>query len=208
MSIIDQLACSLNRRDEVPNQELAKKIVKAKDKNSVKELVAHLSHKNKNIQGDCIKVLYGIGEAEPALIKDHIEAFTALLDSKNNRMAWGAMMALNHITGEVPGAIYNLLPKLIDAADKGSVITRDNLVRILIKLASQEKYQGKIFPLLIAQITTCPTNQFAMYAEEAAQVVNDSNKQAYIEVLQTRLPLLETESRKNRILKLLKQWKG
>jgi hypothetical protein len=49
------------------------------------------------------------------------------------------MMALNYITSEEPEAIYKLLPKLIDAANSGSVITRDNLVSILIKLEGKKK---------------------------------------------------------------------
>jgi hypothetical protein len=49
MSILNQLATALNRRDEVPNQELAKKIVKSKDKDAVKELVDNLNNKDKNI---------------------------------------------------------------------------------------------------------------------------------------------------------------
>jgi hypothetical protein len=39
MTILDKLATALNRRDEVPNQELAKEIVSAKNKRAVKELV-------------------------------------------------------------------------------------------------------------------------------------------------------------------------
>ncbi|MCB0545469.1 MAG: hypothetical protein KDC70_18225, partial [Saprospiraceae bacterium] len=60
MSILDKLSTSLNRRDEVPNQELAKKILKTKDKKAIKELAENLENKNKGIQSDCIKVLYEI----------------------------------------------------------------------------------------------------------------------------------------------------
>ena len=41
-----------------------------------------------------------IGETQPVLIKDYIADFTALINSKNNRMAWGGMAALNCITLE------------------------------------------------------------------------------------------------------------
>jgi hypothetical protein len=53
------------------------------------------------------------------LIKDYNNDFMALLNSKNNRLAWGGMMALNHITNEKPDEIYKLLPTLIDAANSG-----------------------------------------------------------------------------------------
>ena len=42
MTVIPKLASSLNRRDEVPNIELAKEIVKKGDKKAVKELVENL----------------------------------------------------------------------------------------------------------------------------------------------------------------------
>src|SRR6266498_2301131 len=99
MSILSQLATSLDVRSEVPNQVLAKKIIKASDKKAVKELVENLDNKDKNIQGDCIKVLYEIGEQEPELIASYDKEFLALLDHKNNRLVWGAMTALDGIAG-------------------------------------------------------------------------------------------------------------
>jgi hypothetical protein len=203
MNVISQLATALGRRDEVPNQELARKIAKAKDKVAVKALVENLKNKDKNIQADCIKVLYEIGGEQPSLIKDHIRDFEALLNNKNNRLVWGGMIALNRITDENPEAIYQLLPKLIDAANKGSVITRDNLVSILIKLEGRQKYTGKIFPLLLEQMTICPTNQLPMYAENAVPVIHSKNKSEFLTVLQERLPEIETDSKRNRILKVI-----
>ena len=55
------------------------------------------------------------------------------------------MSAINSITGEVPDAVYKLLPRLIDAANAGSVITRDNLVSILIKLEGRRNTREKCF---------------------------------------------------------------
>ena len=86
MSIIGKLASSLNRRDEVPNQELAKLIVYKNDKKAVKELVENLNNKGKAIQNDCIKVLYEIGERKPTMVGNYAKEFITLLDSKNNRL--------------------------------------------------------------------------------------------------------------------------
>ena len=49
MSIIPKLATSLDRRDEVPNQELAAEIVRGEDIAAVGELVENLKNKNKGI---------------------------------------------------------------------------------------------------------------------------------------------------------------
>ncbi len=63
MSDLPKLASSLGRRDEKPNQEL--------------ELVENLNYKDKNIQRDCIKVIYEIGESKPALLSDYAKEFQA-----------------------------------------------------------------------------------------------------------------------------------
>ncbi len=46
MSILHKLSSALGRRDELPNQELARKIAEAEDKEGVKELVQNLSNKD------------------------------------------------------------------------------------------------------------------------------------------------------------------
>src|SRR5436309_14866389 len=122
MSATSKLASSLNRRDEIPNRELAKQIVRNNDTNAIKELVKNLNNKNRDIQNDCIKVLYEIGEHKPALVARHSKKFIALLDSSNNRLQWGAMTALNSIVDENAKQIYPALNKIIAAANKGSVI--------------------------------------------------------------------------------------
>src|SRR5690349_22821742 len=48
-------------------------------------------------RSDSIKVLYEIGTEKPALIAKHSQVFTKLLQSKNNRMQWGAMAALDAV---------------------------------------------------------------------------------------------------------------
>jgi HEAT repeat protein len=84
------LASSLGRRDEGPNVELAQLIAKIDDMSAVKELVENLSNKKSDVQADCIKVLYEIGDKKPKLISGFAKQFLALLGSKNNRLVWGA----------------------------------------------------------------------------------------------------------------------
>lgn len=206
MSVIDKLASSINRRDEVPNQELAKEIVFSQNKKAVKELVKNLSNK-KAIQNDCIKVLYEIGEQEPKLIADYISEFVAQLDSKNNRLQWGTMTALGTITNERPKEIYTALPTILEVADKGSVITKDHAVNILIKLCLVEKYSNNAFTLLIEQLLKSPTNQLPMYAERAIPVVNDKNKTLFVKTLISRLDDIEKGTKRKRIEKVIKKFK-
>lgn len=205
MFIIPQLAHSINRRDEIPNQELAGIIAKNKNNNAVQELLQNLHNITKGIQHDCIKVLYEIGLLNPALIAPYLPEFLALLKSKNNRMQWGGMTAINSITMQNSKAIYTALPVIINAADKGSVITRDHAVFILIKLCSIEKYAADAFELLTDQLRNCPANQLPMYAELAMPIITEKNKQIFVQTIVSRLNDMEKESKRKRVEKVIKK---
>lgn len=205
MSIIPKLATSLNRRDEVPNQEVAAEIVKSDDKAAVDELVSNLTNKNKGIRYDCIKTLYEVGYLKPHLIASYLDRLLSLLESKDNRMQWGAMTALGCVVKEKPAEIFASLGKIIDAAEKGSVITRDRCVKILVSLSEIAGYSDKAFPLLLEQIMKSPTNQLPMYAENALPVVDAGNKERFVAILAGRLDELEKESQKKRIEKVIKK---
>lgn len=205
MSILQYLSTSLDRRDEVPNQELAKQIAEKKDKKAVQELIENLKNKNKYIQHDCIKVLYEIGLINPSLISDHSGIFIELLTNKNNRLQWGAMHALDAITLEDPETIYSGLSKIIDSADKGSVITKDHAVNILIKLCSLKQYAEASFSLLNEQILNSPGNQLPMYAEKALPVITEKNKNIFIKTLSSRLDEIEKETKRKRVEKVIKK---
>jgi len=207
MSIIPKLASSLDRRDEVPNQELAKQIATKKDKKAVQELIENLNNKSKDIQKDCIKVLYEIGEINPSLVSDYAKEFIELLDNKNNRLQWGAMTALGTITTERPKEIYAALPTILLTADKGSVITTDHAVNILIKLCSIKDYSTNAFSLLIEQLLRSPTNQLPMYAERAIPIVDDKNKTLFVKTLISRLEDIDKETKRTRVEKVIKKFK-
>ena len=214
MTILNKLATSLGRRDEVPNQLLAAEIVRKKDKRAVEELIQNLSHRHKGIQSDCIKVLYEIGESAPQLIAPHYKVFGDLLESRNNRLVWGAMTALDAIASLEPKGIYGLLGKVLKATDEGSVITRDHAVGILTKLTSNKQYTAKCFPLILEQLRTCPNNQLPMYAEKSLALSDTGATAAVLspklcadleKVLTNRLSGLEKESQKVRVAKVLKR---
>lgn len=205
MSVIEKLASSLKRRDEEPNIELAIQVADQNDESAVKELIENLTSKNKNIQNDCIKVLYEIGDRQPLLISDYTNEFFSILESKNNRLQWGAMTALNSITSDVPDIIFSNIQKIIVAGDNGSVITKDQVVNILIKLCSNKTYAKESFNFLINQLVKSPTNQLPMYAERSMSIINEENKNLFIETLTSRLDEIEKESKRKRVEKVIKK---
>jgi len=206
VSVLDKLATALNRRDEAPNQELAQQIVRACNANAVQELVEALNHKTKEIQNDSIKVLYEIGYANPDLIAPYVKEFGDLLESKNNRLVWGAMMALDTISLNEPQALHGMLAKILKVADNGgSVIARDHAVGILAKLATIKAYQRDCVALLFEQLMSCPNNQFPMYVEMSAPVIDAKNRERFRQVIESRVPKLDKESQKKRVAKVLRK---
>jgi hypothetical protein len=205
MSVLTQLAAAQNRDDEAVNVALAREIARTADTQAVRELVEGLSSRERSVQGDCIKVLYEVGEREPRLIAAYSAVFGALLRSKNNRLVWGAMTALDHIAGVAPSDVYELLPAITDAARAGSVISRDHAVGILVKLGAVEVYADRCLPLLVEHLRTSPDNQFPMYAELSVGAATPRSASTLYAVIAARLPGLQKESQKKRVTRSLKR---
>ena len=205
MSILDQLASSLGRRDEVPNQELARTLAAKKDKKGIRELAENLWNKDKNIQSDCVKVLYEIGAIEPQLIADFTDDFVKCLRSKNNRLAWGGMTALAEVAKANPDAVFKHLDAVKKAKETGSVITVDNAVSTLAFTASaNDKYNKAIFPYLLAHLSGCRPKEVPQHAERSLPAVNATNKADLIKVLEKRLEDLSGAGL-SRVKKVIKQ---
>jgi len=204
MNVIIQLASSLQQRGEAANIDLATQIAQANNKQAVNQLIEHLQSADKAIQNDCIKVLYEIGERKPELITEYIAIFTKLLTNKNNRLIWGAMAALYMIAQVEPKAIYVVLPTIIDAANKGSVIARDYAVNILVRLAEDSRYKKKLLPLLIQQLQEAPENQLPMYAEKIGSVIDPSYYQQFQSIIDSRVHAISSLAKKKRLEKVIK----
>ena len=191
MHVLDKIAFYQNRRDEVPNQQLAKALSETEDREGIGEIARNLQNKNKNVQSDCLKVLYEIGYLKPELIADYVPDFLGLLKSKNNRMVWGAMIALATIADKKPEEIYQELNAVTDAVDQGSLITVVWGIKTLAKVAATNKtYKQKIFPFLMAQLKKCIPRDVPMHAESILPAIDQINKTKFLEILESRKPEL------------------
>ena len=132
-------------------------------------------------------------------------AFIDLLSSKNNRLVWGAMHGIHAVTFHNHKVVFASLSKVMEAVDKGSVVTRDHGVGILICLCGFKPYYASAFPLLIEQLTSCPTNQLPAYAEKSADVIHEKDHAAFKQILSKRLKEVEQEPKRKRIEKVLKK---
>jgi hypothetical protein len=186
MSVLDRLASALGRNDERPNVELAQALASKPDEKAIAELVEALSAGTSAQQNDAIKVLYELGERAPDLVAPHAEAFLALLSSKNNRNVWGAMQALDAVAQQDPDAVFAALPQILAAADRGSVIAKDKAMSILTQLASVG-LASQVMPIFLARLEGSAPNQFPMYAEFGALVMDEAHKDAFVSILLARV---------------------
>ena len=183
---------------------MAKKLAQEHNVQGIQEIASHLWDKNQNIQSDCLKVLYEIGYLAPELISDYTEDFLKLTQNKNNRLVWGAMIALSRAAALNPAPCIEHLVELKEIIEKGSVITQDNGIKTLAALAaSADEYQVRIFPFLLEHLRSCGDKYVAQRAESIFVAVNKSNKADYLLTLSERLSGL-TESQSKRVCKLIR----
>jgi hypothetical protein len=188
MTVLQRIAHYQNRRDEVPNQELARSLAAQADKAGIREIAQNLWNKDKNVQADCIKVLYEVGYIDPALVAPYAEDFIKLLKSRNNRLVWGAMIALSTVAELKADIIIAHLDEIRKIMKSGSVITVDNGVAVLARAASKgNKYNQAIFPFLIQHLKTCRPKDVAQHSEKTLPAVNASNRDTFIKVLEKRM---------------------
>lgn len=203
MSILRELASVMDGKGDVLNQELAQKIIENNDFEAIQELVANLSNKEKAIQSDCIKVLYEVGYINPHLIAEYVNDFIDLLTSKNNRLVWGAMIALSTIAGLKSAELFKQNDIIKSAIENGSVITMDAGVKTLAGVAAfQNEYNNELFPYLIEVLKHCRPKSVAQYAESISTAVIKNNIKEFNKIVNTRKESL-TPSQLKRIEKLL-----
>jgi len=205
MTVINSLSSSLGQKGNNANIALAKEVADTENHEAIKELVSNLNNRNKRIQGDCIKTLYETAYIKPEMIAEYYLTFINLLESKNNRMVWGSMIAILTITDLKHKEIFNSLDLIMETVQKGSVITIDSGVGILAKLNKYNQYFDKTDPLLTEQLWRCPIKQLPMYMEKSLISINTKNNEIYLNIIEKRKPECDKDSQIKRLNKVLKK---
>ena len=204
MSVLNRIAFYQNRRDEVPNQELAQTLAQSRNQDDIREIDENLWNKEPSIQSDCLKVLYELGYLAPELIAEYADDFLKLLKHHNNRMVWGGMIALSTVADLKAAEIFPHVDEIVQVMQKGSVITMDNGIKALALVASQkDEYRKAIFPYLRDHLKTCRPKEVPQYAEKSLPAITAGNKSDFIQVLEKRLEDM-TASQTTRLKKIIK----
>jgi hypothetical protein len=204
MSVLPKLASTQGRKDEEPNKELAKYLVEKNNVAGIEEVAANLWNKDRKIQIDCLSVLEQVGLLAPEMIEDYVVDFLRLIFGKDNRLIWAAMINLALIAERKPSEIFEQFGNIVEVIEKGSVITKDNGIKTLAKVASTKaEYNVLVFPYLIEQLESCRSKSVPQYSESMMIAVTSGNEDRYLGVLKGRFDELST-AQQRRVTKLLR----
>lgn len=205
MTSLEQIAFFQGRRDEVPNQKLARSLASSEDQAGIREIAENLSNSNQNVRSDCLKVLYEIGYLKPELIAEYVDDFLKLLKDKNNRMVWGGMIAMSTIAREKAERIWEQVEDIKFAIQHGSLITQVAGIKTLSRAASLNKvYSQEIFPFMLDMMRNSIPRDLITHAEEISQIVDESNEAEFINLLESRSPEM-TANQLARLRKIVKK---
>ena len=184
MSILNKIAFMLDRRDEVPNQVVARELAQTQNAADIREIVDNLGNQEPNVQSDCLKVLYELGYLAPGLISEYVEEFLKLLNHRNNRMVWGGMIALSTIAGLQAEKIFPHVDKIIKTMEAGSVITNDAGIKTLIAVAARKyEYRLRIMPYLLERLANSRAVDAPRYAEIMLVAIGPDDQAEFIKII-------------------------
>lgn len=202
---LSKIAYFQNRRDEIPNQELARQLAETEDTAGIQEIAENLGNKNPNIQSDCLKVLYEIGYLKPELIAGEVNTFIKLLGHKNNRMLWGGMIALGTIADLKPQEIWAARREVMRVMEQGTVITLVWGVKTVAKVAAADPaYNAELFPVLLKILQTCIPRDVPTHGESILCAVDASNREQFLAALESRRAEM-TASQVQRLNRVIRQ---
>lgn len=203
--MIEKIAYYTNDRSEKPNQDLGQELALTSNREGIREIASYLEDKNKSIASDCLKVLYEAAYMKPELIEEFYPQFLKLLKSKNNRMVWGAMIAIAQIAKIRAEWVYKDLDLILEKIETGSVITHIHGVYTLINISRCKAYYPALKPILFDLQKTCRPIDVAKRAESMIDTLAKEDLDAYMAILMGQVDHLSKGGQK-RLVKLIKKY--
>ena len=206
MSISDHLAYSQGRKDQIPNKLLAQEITSTEDSERLVELIQFIESKpHRRLQMDATLTVAYVGDLLPKMLVPHIDFLIEKLKDPIDRVAWGSMIALSHVSPLVIDQMYEHLPEILDAMDMGSIVGRDHGYQVLVNLYKEDRYASDMLFILLEQIRKAPSNQLGQYTERLMEVIKQGDKPELIMALEERRLDLTNEYHLKRLTKNLKK---
>ncbi|MCB9992373.1 MAG: hypothetical protein H6873_01815 [Hyphomicrobiaceae bacterium] len=199
------LASALGRRDEKPNIALAERLAATGTPADAAALMNLLRSGSKAERHDAIKVAYEWAERDPRLLAPHFDVALGLLQTKDNRMIWGLMALLNHLTPVVPEQAEAALDRILAAADASSVIAKDNAMAILARLVARPDFAEIVIPVALQRLKYAAVNQTPMYAEMLGPTMPAHAWPHFAAIVEARLAEIGQPAKKKRLSAVLRK---
>jgi hypothetical protein len=149
--------------------------------------------------------LYEVGYLRPELVAGYADDLLRLLHDRNNRMVWGAMLALSTIALLRADELFQHRAEIQAAIAEGSVITVDNGIKTLATVASANaSYLNEIFPFLLHHLETTRPKDVPQRAEAIVQAVDAARADAFVAVLEKRMAVVSA-SQATRLRRVIRQ---
>jgi hypothetical protein len=124
----------------------------------------------------------------PRLVAPYWSEFLRLLESKNNRLIWGGMIALSTIADLTARELAPHHKNIENAIEHGSVITRDNGVGTLALIAAHDsRHCFEIWDFLLSNLASCRAKDLAQHSEKILCAVTPASRTEFVAVLQRRM---------------------
>ena len=204
MSVLSKLASAQDRKDEKPNKDLGRELVENHKIEGIREVAENLWNIDKRVQTDCLSVLEQIGLVNPEMIENYVADLIELVFCNDNRLVSAAMINLTLIADRKPQEVFEQYDDMIDVITNGSVITKDNGIKTLAKVAAAEpEYNEVIMPYLLEQLSSCRPKSVPQFSESIIVAVNPENQAQYLSILNERFDTLSA-AQQRRVKKQLK----
>lgn len=106
---------------------------------SVKQLIINLSDKKPEVKYSASRQLMAQSESEPQTIYPYLSDFVKLLDDDNNILKWTGIIVIGNLAVvDNKKLIDPLLPELFKLLDTGKMITANNAIQALAKIAASK----------------------------------------------------------------------
>jgi hypothetical protein len=185
MSVLQKISFYQRQRSELPNQELARELAQTRNQADIQEIADNLWNREPNVRSDCLKVLYELGYLEPALIAGYADDFLRLLTDRNNRLVWGAMIALSTIASLQAERLFPYVGTIQKIMAQGTVITNDAGMKTLCRLAAhKDQYRRQLLPFLFERLTFARPVDAPRYAEFILHCITPAEKTEFTAILE------------------------
>jgi hypothetical protein len=113
------------------------------------------------------------------------------------------MINLALIADKKPQEIFERYDDMVKVIEKGSVITKDNGIKTLARVASTgSEYKAVIMPYLMEQLRSCRSKSVPQYAENIRCAIDFDDQDQYLSILKERFDELSA-AQQRRVKKLL-----